>query len=149
MTSSPIQRNASGLSLTSAGSMTSCSTGSSFGQRSRRRFLAEALATGFEASTLGVASAFSAEAAAFPKSRSFKSNSSWAASSFSLLDPKRRRMSKSIFSFSSLISCSVAHSRPGVAGSEPLMSSWSVTSFGTVSYSAKSALINRAFYPNG
>jgi hypothetical protein len=41
---------------------------------------------------------------AFPGSIPLSSNSSWAASSFSLLAPKRRRTSKSIFSFSSLIS---------------------------------------------
>jgi hypothetical protein len=70
VTPSPIQRNASGLSLTSAGSITSCSIGRSSGQRSRRCFLAEALATGFKASRRGVASAFSAEATAFPNSRS-------------------------------------------------------------------------------
>jgi hypothetical protein len=53
---------------------------------------------------MGLASTFSVEASAFPESASFKSNSSWAASSFSLLVPKIRRMSRSTFSLSNLIS---------------------------------------------
>jgi hypothetical protein len=51
-----------------------------------------AMRADFEGSTMGPASAFSAEASAFPDSASFKSNSSWAKSSFSLFVPKMRRI---------------------------------------------------------